>query len=194
MLKKKTPTTNFSMEYQTERLILRVLTPEYLREVLAFQLRNRDIFEKYEPTLPDNFYTAEHQQAILKCEFNMALKMETIRYYVFLKDDPSTIIGTVCLHDIRRFSYSCSELGYRFDRDYHHRGYAKEAITQLLSAAFDDLGLHRVFARVMPENMPSIKLLRSLNFLEEGLEHKSIQIQDIWRDHLRFAIINPAHE
>lgn len=193
MLKKKMPATNFSMEYQTERLILRVLTPEYLKEVLAFQLRNRDIFEKYEPALPDNFYSAEHQQAILRCEFNMALKMETIRYYVFLKDDPSAIIGTVCLHDIRRFSYSCCELGYRFDRDYHHRGYAKEAIIQLLSAAFDDLNLHRVFARVMPENLPSVKLLRSLNFLEEGLEHKSIQIQGCWQDHLRFAMINPAH-
>lgn len=193
MLKKKTPTTNFSMEYHTERLILRVLTPEYLCEVLAFQLRNRDIFEKYEPTLPDNFYTAEHQQAILKCEFNMALKMENIRYYVFLKDDPSTIIGTVCLHDIRRFSYSCCELGYRFDRNYHHKGYAKEAITRLISAAFDDLGLHRIFARVMPENEPSIRLLRSLHFLEEGLEHDCFQIQGVWRDHLRFAIIQPTH-
>lgn len=193
MFQKKRSAANFALEYETERLILKILTPDYLREVLDFQWRNRKLFEKYEPSLPENYYTAEHQQAILRCEFQMALKMETIRYYVFLKEDPSHIIGTVCLHDIRRFSYSCSELGYRFDADYHHMGYATEAITKVLSIAFHELDLHRVFARVMPENTSSLKLLRSLHFLEEGIEHESIQIQGKWCDHLRFAMLNPGH-
>lgn len=190
MPEKKTP--NFSLEYETERLFLRILTPEYLREVAEFQFRNRFLFEKYEPTRPDNFYTAEHQQALLKCEFNMALKMETIRYYVFRKEDPAKIIGTVCLHDIRRFSYSCCEIGYKFDQDYHHMGYAKEAVNRITRCAFEDLGLHRIFARVMPENTPSINLLRSLDYLEEGIEHDCIQICGQWEDHLRFAKINPS--
>ena len=37
-------------EYQTERLILRILTPNYYKDVLEFQMKNRDIFEQYEPT------------------------------------------------------------------------------------------------------------------------------------------------
>ena len=106
---------NFSLEYETERLILRVLTPEYANEVAAFQADNRTIFEKYEPSRPEDFYTPEHQQLILKAEFNQALRMSTIRYYVFLKSNPWSIIGTVCLHDIRRLSYSCCEIGYKFD-------------------------------------------------------------------------------
>ena len=182
------------MEYQTERLILRILTTDSLREVLEFQTRNRELFEQYEPILPINFYTAEHQQALLKCEFDLAVKMKTIRYYVFLKTDPSRIIGTVCLHDIQYFSYSYCEIGYKFDQDFHHRGFAKEAVLQVLSIAFYGIGLHRVFARVLPENEPSIRLLRSLGFMEEGVEHECIQIRGAWRDHLRFAILNPAQQ
>lgn len=192
MFQKKAPSASFAMEYETERLLLKVLSPDALREVMEFQWRNRELFEKYEPTLPENFYTAEHQQALLKCEFQLALKMETIRFYVFLKSDPSQIIGTVCLHDIRRFAYSYCEIGYKFDMAYQHMGYAREAVAMVLSVAFQTLGLHRVFARVMPENTPSIRLLESLHFTEEGVERECIQIQGVWQDHIRFALLNPA--
>lgn len=191
MFQKKNSPSGFPMECETERLILCVLTPEALRMVSDFQWRNRESFEKYEPTLPENFYTASHQQALLKCEFQLALKMETIRYYVFLKDDPTQIIGTVCLHDIRRFSYSNCEIGYKFDKEYHHAGYAREAVARVVAIAFENLGLHRVFARVMPENTASIRLLEALHFKNEGLERECIQIQDRWQDHIRYAILNP---
>ena len=102
---------NASLKYesQTDRLILKVLTPNYANAVLNFQNRNRESFEAYEPTRPANFYTASYQQAVLKCEWDLALKQQCIRFYVFRKDDPQMIIGTVCLHDIRFAAYSCTE-------------------------------------------------------------------------------------
>lgn len=178
--------------YLTDRLILKILTPDYQRDVLNFHLRNRESFERYEPTRPQNFYTASHQQAILKCEHKLAAKLSTVRFYVFRKEDPRTIIGTVCLHDILRTPYCCCELGYKFDHAYLHHGYAREAVIKALEIAFFDLELHRVFARVVPDNIPSINLLKSLSFTEEGLEHKSIQIQGKWTDHLRFAMLSPS--
>lgn len=174
-------------EYQTSRLILKILTPDYLRNVLSFQIRNKDVFEKYEPTRPEQFYTFSYQNALLKSEYKLALKLSTVRFYVFRKEDPRMIIGTVCLHDITRSACYCSEIGYKFDYAYWHQGYAKEALEKVLAIAFSELNLHRVFARVMPENVPSIRLLQSLNFQEEGLERASIQIQGVWENHLRFA-------
>lgn len=178
-------------EYQTKRLILKLLTPDYLREVLNFQIRNKDVFEKYEPTRPEDFYTFAYQHSVLKCEYKLALKLSTVRFYAFKKEDPRTIVGTVCLHDITRGAYSCCEIGYKFDTAYWHQGYAHEAVEQVISIAFSDLNLHRVFARVIPENTPSIHLLQKLNFVEEGLEQGSIQIQGHWADHLRFALLAP---
>lgn len=180
-----------NFEHHTERLILKVLTPDYLREVLEFQVRNKELFEKYEPSRPDNFYTFSHQQAILKKEYKLALKLDSIRFYIFKKDTPDTIIGTVCLHDIIHSPYSCCELGYKFDAAWHRMGYATESISALLPVIFKDLNLHRVFARVVPDNEASIGLLHSLGFFQEGLERESIQIQGKWTDHLRYAKISP---
>lgn len=178
-----------NMEYQTDRLLLKILTPDYLRETLSFQMRNKEIFEEYEPVRPAEFYTLSYQHNLLKCEYQLALKQSTIRFYVFLKEDLHTIIGTVCLHDILRGAYSCCEIGYKFDTAYCHKGYAKEAICRTISIVFDELELHRIFARVSPKNLPSIHLLQSLAFTEEGLERQSLQIHGVWTDHLRFSLL-----
>ena len=160
----------FSMTYKTRRLILKVLTPDYAQEVCDFLSKNRSDFEPYEPFQPANYYTKEYQNALLSAEQKLALQTKTIRYYAFLKENPNTIIGTVCLHNIQFASHSSCEVGYRFDIDYRHKGYAIEAVAMTVSVAFASLGLHRVYARVMPNNTPSIKLLKNLYFEEEGLE------------------------
>lgn len=178
-------------EYETSRLVLKILPPVYSQEVLRFQLRNREQFERYEPQRPENFYTTSHQQAVLKCEYKLATKLSTIRFYVFLKGRPHTIIGTVCLHDILRQAYSCCEIGYKFDYEYQHQGYAREAVQKAIDIAFSALSLHRIFARVMPENTASIRLLSDLCFSEEGMERSCIKIRGKWTDHIRYALIAP---
>lgn len=178
-------------EYHTERLILRLLTPNYYKDVLEFQIKNRELFEKYEPTRPLNFYTTAYQQNVLKCEYKMAQKLSTVRFYVFSRKDPYTIIGTVCMHNITRAAYECCEIGYKFDTDWHHHGYAREAVDKVLSIAFYELRLHRVFARVSLDNTASIRLLESLHFKEEGIEHGSILIHGKWTDHKRYALLHP---
>ena len=51
-------------EFETERLFLKVLTPNYANAVLNFQNRNRESFEAYEPARPDNFYTADRKSVV----------------------------------------------------------------------------------------------------------------------------------
>ena len=180
----------FSMTYETQRLILKVLTPDYAQSVCHFLYKNRTIFEPYEPFPAINYYTKEYQNALLNAELKLALQTKLIRYYVFLKEAPNTIIGTVCLHNIQFASHSNCEIGYRFDVDYQHKGYAIEAVAMAVSVAFASLGLHKVYARVMSNNTASIKLLKKLFFEEEGVERECICIQGKWEDHLRFSLIN----
>lgn len=181
---------HFDFQYETDRLILKVLSADSAQTVCDFLTQNQDVFAKYEPAVPSNYYTPAYQATILNCEMQLTLKENYIRYYVFLKENPMQIIGTVCLHDIAPRMYSCCEIGYKFDSNYWHKGYAREAVSMGVSIAFGALGLHRVIARVMPENDASIRLLKSLLFEEEGLERESIRIQNVWQDHLRFSLIN----
>lgn len=179
-------------EYETSRLVLKILPPAYAMEVLRFQLRNQEQFERYEPRRPDNFYTLAHQQAVLKCEYKLASRLQTIRFYAFLKEQPRMVIGTVCLHDVlRQPYYSCCEIGYKFDHAYQHQGYAREAVAKVIELAFTTLQLHRIFARVVPDNDASIRLLLALHFREEGIEHACIRLQGEWTDHVRYALVAP---
>lgn len=88
------------LQYETSRLILKVLKSDSAPLVVDFYNRDKELFEKYEIDRIGDFYSTRYQQKVLKYEYNMAVKSSMIRYYVFLKDNPSKIIGTVCLHNI----------------------------------------------------------------------------------------------
>lgn len=177
--------------YETDRLILKVLRPEVAKKVLCFYLDNKELFEKYEARRPDNFYTAKYQKSVLLCEYNLTVQLSAVRFYVFLKEDPERIIGTVCFRDITRSIYESCEVGYKFDERFWHHGYATEALIEGIDIMFGDLGLHRITACVMPENTPSIRLLESLYFKREGLLRQNARINGKWSDHYLYSLIHP---
>ena len=177
--------------YETDRLILKVLRPEAAKKVLCFYLDNKELFEKYEASRPDNFYTVKYQKSVLLCEYNLTVQLSAVRFYVFLKDDPDRIIGTICFRDITRSIYDSCEVGYKFDERFWHHGYATEALIEGIDIMFGDLGLHRITACVMPGNTPSIHLLESLYFKREGLLRQNARIQGEWADHYLYSLIHP---
>jgi ribosomal-protein-alanine N-acetyltransferase len=62
----------------------------------------------------------------------------------------------------------------------------KEAVGMMAEFAFRELGLHRIEATCMPENTPSLKLLRGMGMQEIGLARRYMKINGEWRDHLLF--------
>ena len=178
------------LQYETRRLILKVLGPDYSSDVLRFYLKDKELFEKYEADRSPNFYTEAHQRNILHLEYGLTLKLTQVRFYVFLKDDPETIIGTVCLYDISN-AYSRAEIGYKFSSEHHHKGYASEAVEKLIDIAFSELNLHRLCARVQKDNIPSIKLLVGLGFEKEGICRDYLCLNGVWTDHLQYSLLAP---
>jgi len=57
-----------------------------------------------------------------------------------------------------------------------------------LRYAFDELGLHRVEAVIVPSNDRSRNVARKLALREEGVSERFLQIQGVWEDHVRYAI------
>ena len=179
------------LQYETRRLILKVLEPDYAEDVLQFYLNDKELFEKYEMDRCANFYTEAHQRTILHAEFGLALKLQQVRFYVFLKEVPNQIIGTVCLYDISN-TYSRGELGYKFASEFHHNGYASEAVEKLLDIAFTELGLHRVCAAVMATNEHSIRLLKGLGSELEGICSDDLYVHGMWTDHMQYSLTAPT--
>jgi len=170
---------------------LKVLGPDYCYDVLRFYQNDMELFEKYEAERSTSFYTPEHHRTILQLEYGLTLKLAQVRFYVFLKKDPDTIIGTVCLYDISK-TYSKADLGYKFSSQFHHKGYASEAVEKLIDIAFMELNLHRLTAHVQETNYPSIRLLENLGFEKEGICRDYLYLHGAWRNHIQYSLITPA--
>ena len=144
------------MNYETERLLMKILPDTAAGQTLQFYQDNREVFEQYEADRSQNFYTLSYQKALLHCEYNLAIKQSAARFWVYEKTCPERIIGTVSLQDIRRGFYQSCGLGYKFDQRVWRRGYAKESIAQCIWIAFREMNLHRIEAQTLPENEVSV--------------------------------------
>jgi UDP-4-amino-4,6-dideoxy-N-acetyl-beta-L-altrosamine N-acetyltransferase len=69
------------------------------------------------------------------------------------------------------------------------RGIGQEATNQTLNFAFQDLGLERVWLKVMADNAPAIKLYQKCGFVEEGILRKSVFKKGQFIDQIMMAIL-----
>lgn len=175
--------------YETCRLSIRLLepAPQTARQTLDFYSKNRIVFEQYEAMRPEKFYTPICQKAILSAELDLALRQKCFRFWIYEKNRPTHIIGTICFYNIVRTARGRCETGYKFDPRYWHKGYAREAMQFGIELMSGQLDIHRIEAFVVEENAPSIRLLQSLDFRYEGICQKAIKIQSAWREHMLFA-------
>lgn len=177
----------------SSRLILRVEDDSIAPRALTFYQENKTYFEPFEPTRPDAFYTLEYQQAAAEYEYNETVKGHALRYYVYLKENPEIIIGSINFFRIRPMPFSTASIGYKFHHDYWKQGYATEGCQAAISVMFSDYNTHRIEAKVSPDNVPSIHLLERLGFTFEGVEYKSVNVQGSFKDHLRYSLLNNDH-
>lgn len=175
--------------YITERLILEVLKPEDAPLVTDYYIRNRVFLQPWEPKREYQFYTNEHHEQLLAMDQRSLKDGRGIRLWIFKKDEYKTrTIGCICLSNIIRGCFQSCFVGYKGDKDEVKKGYMKEALDKVVNIAFHEACLHRIEANIIPRNIPSIKLVKSLGFQYEGLGEKYLKINDVWEDHEHYSI------
>jgi ribosomal-protein-alanine N-acetyltransferase len=177
--------------HETDRLILKTLNKEAAPMVLTFYEDNMSHFEPWEPKRSNNFYTLSYQKASLTAEHNLMAEGKLLRYWVFLKNNPEEIIGSICFQNLLGEPYHSCTLGYKFSHNYLHQGYAQESIRKSIEYMFEERNSHRIEAFIMPKNESSIRLIERLTFLFEGIANSFARIDDTWTDHQHYALINP---
>ena len=141
------------MELQTPRLTIRFVRRDDWKEIVAlWEDFARSPYARYDAprdTKPDAV------QAMAARWAELAPLGEHMFFAVCLG---ARMIGMVDFHRM-----GCSfECGYCFHSAYHGKGYALESIAVLLDALLDDGG--RCYAGTAINNLPSVKLLKSLGF------------------------------
>jgi len=175
--------------YQTERLLIRILTSSDAPMVLDFYERNKEAFAPWEP-LPDKmFYNLDYQIENLDAEMKLFLKNHTIRFYLSEILKPDRIIGTLSFTNIQQGSTGSCNIGYRIDKDCQRNGFASEALRFMLPIVMKDMHLYRIEADIMVNNAASIKLIEAMGFAYEGISRKSHEIMGTREDHMRYSLI-----
>lgn len=155
--------------YKTDRLILKTLDGSFAPLVLSYLIKNKDFLEKWETEKSENYFTLNYQKMSLKKEIDNFKIEKALKFWIFKKDKPNQIIGSISLDNIIRGPFQSCFLGYKLDKDEINKGYMTEAVKKIIEIAFNSYGLHRIEANIMPRNLASIRVVEKLGFYNEGL-------------------------
>ncbi|MBO4229908.1 MAG: GNAT family N-acetyltransferase [Clostridia bacterium] len=142
---------------------------------------------------PDVDYTREYLTQVQKQYENG----EFYDWAVILRDEMKMIgsCGFTSFDD----DNSSGEIGYVLNPDFWGQGLMSEAVTAVLGFGFERLGLHRIEAKVMLENVRSRRVLEKCGMTYEGThrdamlvkgEFRTISVCAMLRE--EFAANNPA--
>lgn len=176
--------------YETERLILKVLDKSYAELVLDYYLRNKSFLEEWEAVKGEEFYIKQYQEEQLDKELANIENDRSFRLWIFKKQADGRIIGSVGFNNIVRGAFQSCHLGYKLDKDEVNKGYITEAIRKGIEVMFNEFGLHRIEANIMPKNMRSLRVVEKLGFYNEGLAFKYLKINGQWEDHIHMVLLN----
>jgi [ribosomal protein S5]-alanine N-acetyltransferase len=165
--------------------VIRPLTPDDAGELAALLVENRAFLAPFDPPRDARFYTVEGQLERLEREDK----------HVFAILDDERIAGTATLSNVVRGPLQSANLGYWVAERANGRGLATKAVAELIPVAFGELGLHRLEAGTLTDNLASQRVLEKNGFERIGLARGYLHIGGDWRDHWLFQLLStPARD
>ena len=177
-----------SVEILTERMVLR-LPHMFDHPTWANLRRESDTFlREWEPVRAADHYSRRAFRSRVYWAQQSVEKGTALPVFLIRRHDEQ-LLGAATLDNIRRGPAQAGTLGYWIGEPYARQGYMREAVTALVSYAFDALALSRIEAACLAENRPSRALLENCGFKYEGVAQSYLQIAGRWRNHVLYANI-----
>lgn len=134
------------------------LTPDHIRPLLDFEVRNKAWFESKISARPDTFYSKEGVQAHVE---QLIQQMNEGKVYAALVMENDKIIARANLKDIRN---NTGYVGYRVGEHFGGRGVASFCMANLIKVAREELNLKALYGQVLSNNPASLRVLTKHNF------------------------------
>lgn len=173
---------------ETERLRLSVLRKSEASRVNAYFVKNRDFHKKYSQTHTEDYFTVSMQRKYLTYDYNSFLDGTLVPLWITLKET-GEIIGRVSFFNFAFGGMMSCACGYHLDMDHTGKGYMTEALKGAMAFVFDEYKLHRIEAFIVPDNEPSLNLVKRCGFHYEGRRISYMHINGRYRDHDAFYIL-----
>ncbi len=174
------------LRLETDRLTLRLPAHGDFRDWVALREESRDFLMKWDPVWsPDHLTRKSFTNRVYWAE--RATRQGTALPLFLIRREDATLVGAITLDNIRRGPAQAGTLGYWVGERHARQGYMREAIPAVVHHAFNTLGLSRVEAACLPENIASRGVLEQAGFKYEGVAQAYLQIAGRWRTHVLFA-------
>jgi [ribosomal protein S5]-alanine N-acetyltransferase len=147
----------------TKRLFLRETLLSDARAVLEV-LQDEEVCRFYNLTPLVDIEQARHIIASRRERFESG---QGIRWAIATPEDNVVIGSCGYVHWAREWRKA--ELGYDLARSWWGQGLMTEALAEIIRYGFERMGLNRIEALVVPENVASLRVLEKLGFSREGL-------------------------
>ena len=147
---------------ETERLVLRMVKRSDAKQLFDHcSLKETSQFSLWSPhkTLKDTKDFIAYQHSLYK--------KKQCYFFVVEEKLSKEVIGT-CSYVSMEMDDKVCEIGYSIIKPLWNCGFGTETALALTEFAFKRIGAQRVFARVLPQNIASAKVLEKIGFLNEG--------------------------
>jgi RimJ/RimL family protein N-acetyltransferase len=169
---------------RTERLLLRAFTQDDFDDVHAYATDDEVV--RYMDWGPNTF---EETQAFLDRSFAAQLRWPRSDVNLAIQHlAVGRVIGAIRL-GVNDEATRTGDIGYSIASAYWRQGLVTEAARAMLSAAFDVLGLHRVWAECDVRNAGSYGVMAKLGMRREAHFRCSKLARDGWSDRYQYAIL-----
>lgn len=180
---------------RTTRMTLRNLESGDRDEFVRVHNVSQELFEPWMPRAPEGETLELRFERMLERAATGSRQDSEYRLVGILVD--GRIAGFFNLFQIVRGAFENGSASWSVSADVAGQGLATEGVAGLLDFAFAPrpagLGLHRVGAAVIPENLASVRVAEKNGFRREGLGRKYLRIAGQWQDHILYAKLAEEH-
>jgi ribosomal-protein-alanine N-acetyltransferase len=165
--------------------LVRESDAERLAELLQV---NRDFLAPYEPDRPASYATVQGQRELasrMLDEHGAGTRLPLV-----VLDEEGAVVGRITLNEIVRGPFQSANVGYWLSEHAGGRGLATAALREVVQIAFDELGLHRLQAGTLLDNVRSQRVLLKAGFAVIGDAPAYLHIAGRWADHRLFQVVD----
>jgi RimJ/RimL family protein N-acetyltransferase len=170
---------------ETERLTLRPLIEQDVEAMTIY--RGDPEVCRYLPFTPQTADDIRQRMGHMFGSTSLEGERGGIPVGLFRRDD-GALLGDLVLFHLDRTNGNV-EIGWVIRPDVSGRGYATEAVRALVDAAFRQLGVRRVVARIDAENDASARLAERVGMRLEARLVENEWYNGRWGDELDYAIL-----
>ena len=176
---------------RSEGLLLRAPRMDDYVDWAQLRQESRSFLAPWEPVWPVDDLTRQSFRRRMKRYHDDMIADLAYTLFIF---EPTTgsLMGGMTLGNVRRGVSQSATLGYWMGQPFAGRGIMTKAVRVMKVFAFEKLGLRRIEAGCIPNNIASIRVLEANGFEREGYAREYLCIAGVWQNHFLYACLNDS--